>query len=103
MSSLCIFIEHAFGQIKGRFTYLREISATDLTQTYCLIEALFILHNFLELLHDDPKEIDDFNGAPDESNEDLDVEEACRDNQVLGLDELYNAGVLRRKALVNLL
>ena len=40
LSSLRISVEHAFGRLKGRFPYLREITGTDLTETYRFVEAL---------------------------------------------------------------
>lgn len=100
LSSLRISVEHAFGRLKGRFPYLREIRGADLTETYCVIEALFVLHNILEGLHDDPMEIDDFVDELEEYEENVEARQA---DQNLGLEDLFRAGDLHRKALVNLM
>jgi hypothetical protein len=41
-----ITVEHAFGMLKGRFLSLRDLPLEqDIHDTYCTVEALFVLHN----------------------------------------------------------
>lgn len=48
LSSVQIFVEHAFGRLKGRFPYLRFMPGRNMTEMYRIIEALMIVHNILE-------------------------------------------------------
>lgn len=102
LSSLRIYIEHAFGRLKGRFPHLRFLSGVDLEEIYRSIKALMIIHNILEGWGDNPTQISGFNGK-----EPIDVhivrgEAPERMDQNLGEDDLYRTGLLRRKQLVAL-
>ena len=73
----------------------------DLTEMYCIIKALMIVHNILEEQGDDPTTIAEFNGQEDE-----DIHGAhgtAPDDNVLesGGDELYRQGLLCRKILLD--
>lgn len=101
MSSLRVAIENAFGRLKGRFPCLRNFAVRDLTQAYRVVESLFVVHNIIEDIGDNPNRINNFNMAEDE-----DVQEAIREarNQHERLDDdvLYRTGVERRKQLLQL-
>ncbi|KAG2067777.1 hypothetical protein BDR04DRAFT_951972, partial [Suillus decipiens] len=60
LSSLRIFIEHAFGRLKGCFLILCGMPGRDLEVIYKTLEALMVIHNILEGLQDDPLTIFDF-------------------------------------------
>lgn len=99
MSSLRIFVEHAFGRMKGRFPWLRYITYHDIDEIYKTVEALLILHNFLEARNDDPTTIRGFHGAEDEDVDEV-VGEAPAHMDLDG-DDLFRAGLLRRKLLMD--
>jgi hypothetical protein len=102
LSSLRIFVEHAFGRLKGRFPLLRCMTGFNIRDMFHIIEASMILHNLLEELGDDPTTIKGFNGREDD-----DVVEVRGEGpaQMLGgslnEDDLYRVGMLRRKNLVD--
>ena len=97
LSSVRIFVEPAFGHLKGRFPYLHMMPGWDLTEMYHIIEALMIVHNILEEQGDDPTTIAGFNGQEDE-----DICGAPDDNvPESGGDELYRQGLLCRKILLD--
>ena len=109
LSSLRIFVEHAFGRLKGRFPILRAMTGRDIDEVYRILEALMIVHNILERLRDDPSDIEDYDG---EEDEDVDVVRGVAPARALGYDEgighlnddqLYATGLLRRKWLLNLM
>lgn len=102
LSSLRIFIEHAFGRLKGRFPHLRFLSGYDLNEIYRSIEALMVIHNILEGWGDDPMLIAGFNGKEVNNVELVQGEAPERMDQNLGDDDLYRTGLLRRKQLVAL-
>ncbi|KAH7921580.1 hypothetical protein BV22DRAFT_980447, partial [Leucogyrophana mollusca] len=60
LSSLRIFVEHAFGRLKGRFPLLRCMTGVDLIDMFRTIEASMVLHNILEQFGDDPTTIRGF-------------------------------------------
>lgn len=101
LSKLRIFVEHAFGRLKGRFPLLRDLPGRDVGVMCRLIEALMITHNILEELGDDPRTISGFNGK-----EDRNIGAAFNDGDVhledLDGDELHATGVYRRKLLLEL-
>ncbi|KIK80957.1 hypothetical protein PAXRUDRAFT_71613, partial [Paxillus rubicundulus Ve08.2h10] len=66
LSSLCIFVEHAFRRLKGWFPLLFWFVGYDLTDMFRMIRAAMILHNILEEFGDDPSTIRGFNGREDE-------------------------------------
>lgn len=100
LSSLRIFVEHAFGRLKGRFPYLRFIPGKDLNEIYNMIEALLIIHNILEARNDDPNTIEGFNGA---EADDVDEIRGDAPPDLIDPDEdaLYAQGLYRRKLLVD--
>ncbi|KAI0056073.1 hypothetical protein BV25DRAFT_1921309 [Artomyces pyxidatus] len=102
LSSLRIFVEHAFGRLKGRFPGLRPMTGRHLTEMYRTIEALMIIHNILESINDDPATIRGFNGAEDPDVDFVRGEAPDRLDADMDEDELYRAGLLRRKELVDL-
>ena len=105
LSSLRIFVEHAFGRLKGRFPILRAIPGRNLSSMYRLIEALLVVHNILETYGDDPTTIAGFNGREDDAVLDIHHQRQHRDDQVgeVNGDNLYRMGLLRQKLLVNLM
>ena len=101
LSSLRIAVEHAFGRLKGCFPYLREVPGYDMLQDYRTIEALFILHNILEELNDDPSDIEDYNGIDEHMGfEEQLGGEISRD---LSAQDLYRTGLLHCKQLLDLI
>lgn len=75
-------------------------------EIYRIIEALLIIHNFLECIGDDPTTIAGFNGEEDD-DVDAVLEEvfgAHNDNRVeFNDDDLHRMGMLRRKVLLDLM
>lgn len=67
LSSQRITVEHAFGQLKGRFQSLRFLGAhRDIKEMYEAIETLIILHNMCIFHQDRPEDIMDIIiGSPD--------------------------------------
>ncbi|THU98346.1 hypothetical protein K435DRAFT_599927, partial [Dendrothele bispora CBS 962.96] len=60
LSQIRIRVEHAFGQLKGRFPSLRCMGAhLDTKEVYEVIEALIILHNMCLYYRDEPEQIKD--------------------------------------------
>ncbi|EIN11338.1 hypothetical protein PUNSTDRAFT_42631 [Punctularia strigosozonata HHB-11173 SS5] len=57
LSAICIKIEHTFGLLKGQFQYLRLIPGHNLQRVNRTIEALFVSHNILTSIGDDPMKI----------------------------------------------
>lgn len=76
----------------------------DVKEVYRMIEALLVLHNFLELRRDNPEHIPHFNGQEDEDVQDVlrDVYDGF-DMDMVSDDDLYRMGLLRRKELLNLM
>lgn len=111
LSHIRISIEHAFGMLKGRFPALRCMPGYDLNAVCSAIETLMVIHNILIELHDDPEDIDGYNGVDDLVGEGVgqgydvgQVPEHDRvriNNNMLDLD-LYRTGLHRRKQLVDL-
>jgi hypothetical protein len=66
-----------------------------------MIEALMILHNITEELHDDPYTISGFNGKEDDDVAEM-FEELHPRRWTLDADELYQTGLARRKRLLEL-
>lgn len=61
ISSVRISVEHAFGQLKGRFLSLRVMGPHDnIQEIYRVMEALIILHNFCIEHNDRPEDIFDY-------------------------------------------
>jgi hypothetical protein len=52
-----IAVEHMFGELKGRFPYLKWVPGWNLKRVYSIVEALFILHNILRWLGDRVRDI----------------------------------------------
>jgi hypothetical protein len=102
LSQLRIFVEHAFGRLKGRFPHLRWMPGRHLTEMYQIIEALMIFHNILEELGDDPTTIRGFNGLEDDDAEMVRGDAPDRIDADLDADDLYRSGLLRRKQLLDL-
>lgn len=101
LSSLRIFVEHAFGRLKGRFPLLRFMPGRNLRHIFRTVEALMILHNILEARGDDPTTIRGFNGLED-TQIDLVRGEAPAQMDLDG-DTMYQQGLYRRKLLVDLM
>ena len=105
LSSLRIFVEHAFGRLKGRFPILRCMSACNVDEAYQIVEALMVTHNILERLNNDPSDIEDFN---DEEDDDIDMVRGQAAAELLvdeGVNEdtLYATGLYRRKWLLDMM
>lgn len=108
LSKLRISIEHAFGMLKGRFPSLRNMPGQNLDRIFKTIEALMVVHNILVEMHDDPAEIDGYNGDEDlglfgPARGGLDEQATRRTREVDNLREtdLHRLGVYRRKLLLN--
>ena len=102
LSQLQIFVEHAFGRLKGRFPHLRRMNRRHLNEMYRSIEATMIIHNMLEEFGDDPTTIRGFNGLEDDGVEVIRGEAPNRIDADLDVDDLYRSGLLRRKQLLDL-
>jgi hypothetical protein len=102
LSSVQIFVEHAFGWLKGHFPYLHMMPGQDLTEVYHIIEALMIVHNILEKQGDDPTTIAGFNGQEDDNIAGGHAAAPDDNVQESGGDELYRQGLLRRKILITI-
>ncbi|KAI5122885.1 hypothetical protein M0805_003336 [Coniferiporia weirii] len=94
-------IEHAVGMLKGRFPALRSMpSSGNINNVYCAIEALMVVHNILIDFHDDPTEIDDYNGSNDE--------DVVRPHRGFAQEDsiidpnLFQAGLTRRDSLLEI-
>ena len=102
LSSLRIYVEHAFGWLKGRFPLLRCLIGFDMHDMFSVIEAAMILHNILEEYGDDPTTIRGFNGWDNEDVRDIRGEGPARMWHLsLDADDLYRVGILWRKNLVD--
>lgn len=73
---------------------------------YRTIQACMILHNILTELHDDPTDIEGFDGA-DDAVDDVEIVEGDRVQEQVartldGMDDatLYQTGLIRRKELL---
>lgn len=103
LSSMRIFVEHAFGRLKDRFQWLKKIPNRDIDEIYKTVESLLILHNFLESRHDDPTTIEGFHGQRAEDVPGMYEEEEAPPAYVdIDSDQLFRAGLLRRKLLLQL-
>jgi hypothetical protein len=105
LSSVRIFVEHAFGRLKGRFPIMRNMPGRNILQMQKQIEALMILHNILEERGDDPTTIAGFNGLEDKHvgavvggpQHQIPIEDHGEN------DVLFQQGLYRRKLLVDLM
>ena len=72
---------------------------------YRTIEALLVLHNFLEARQDDPESIPHYNPHDEPDHEEVlqEVFGPGNDRIDYGDDELHAMGVYRRKALMRLM
>ncbi len=95
-------MEHAFGRLKGCFPWTRNITGYKLPDIFKTVEALIVLHNFLERRDDDPTAISEFNGADEPDVEDVLADVAGAVHMDLEGDDLHRAGLFRRKELVDL-
>lgn len=95
-----IFVEHGFGRLKGRFQWLKSIPDHDIEQIYDTVEALFVLHNFLETRNDDPTAVEGFHGLIADVEAEIPPPRAAHFN--LDVDNLFRAGLQRRKLLLEL-
>lgn len=102
LSSRRIFVEHAFGRLKGRFPWTRGITGYKLPEIFKTVEALIVLHNFLERRHDDPTDIAGFNGADEPDIEDVLAGAAGAVHMDLEGEDLHRTGLFRRKELLDL-
>jgi hypothetical protein len=104
LSSLRVAVEHAFGRLKGRFPCLRNMQGRTVHSMYRTVEALMILHNILEERGDDPRTIQGYNGEEDEDHlGEVRGEAGERFDQGMDGDELYAGGIVRRKAIMELI
>ena len=96
LPQLCIFVEHGFGRLKGRFPYLHGIPSNNLSEVYRTIEVLLVIHNILQSIRDDPTTIEGYNGKEDDFIPDM-IGDAPEDMRA---DDLYRQGLFWRKELV---
>lgn len=79
LSSIRIYVEHAFGMLKGRFPALKDLPPEqDIQDTYRLMEALLALHNICIDFEDLPERIPfydpaDHDNGTAEDDEGLDI------------------------------
>ncbi|TFK78544.1 hypothetical protein K466DRAFT_507143 [Polyporus arcularius HHB13444] len=103
LSRLRVRIEHVFGRLKGRFPYLRYIYGFKTKHVYYIIEALLVVHNFLELRRDVAERIPHYNGREDDDVQEV-LEDAFgrnRDRVQVSSSQLRRMGIARRKELLN--
>ncbi|KZT60620.1 hypothetical protein CALCODRAFT_429004 [Calocera cornea HHB12733] len=80
-----IIIEHAFGDLKGRFRSLCDLGTMDnMEELYKVIEAMLVLHNICIILGDRPEEIEDFEQVMDAGHDEESELQSARWEQ--GLD-----------------
>ncbi|RDX50634.1 hypothetical protein OH76DRAFT_1348451, partial [Lentinus brumalis] len=105
LSSLRIFVEHAFGRLKGRFPVLRCMPGKDIDMIYRSVESLMIIHNIVERFNDDPTDIEAYDGEEDDDVDEVRGEAAAqlRADADMDNDELYASGVYRRKWILDLM
>ncbi|KAG8690006.1 hypothetical protein FRC09_012173 [Ceratobasidium sp. 395] len=96
LSTHRVVVEHAFGQLKGRFPSLRLMPGWDLNRMYKAIEAMLIVHNICIDLRDRAEDIEaayiidrDVGQVPDD----------VAQNQTK--DKIRAMGLARRKRLVD--
>ena len=94
--------------LKGRFPSLRDMPGVDLDRIFKTAEALMVIHNILVEMHDDPAEIDGYNGhedlmlfGPARQGVDAEAVRRVRDIDNMGDSELHRTGIYRRKLLLN--
>lgn len=98
LSSLRIFVEHAFGRLKGHFPLLRGMTGFDLLDIFWMVEAAMILHNVLEEFGDDPTTIKGFNGIEDKNVNEVRGKGPVQMAEVnANKDDLYHLGLLWKK------
>lgn len=102
LSSLCIFVKHAFGRLKGRFPLLHGMTGFDLLDIFWMVEVAMILHNVLEEFSNDPTTIKGFNGIEDKNVNEVWGEGPVQMAEVnANKDDLYCLGLLWWKNLVD--
>ena len=75
ISNKRIFVEHAFGMLKGRFPALKELGTPDdIEDAYRTVESLMTLHNLCIDLGDHPEDICDFDPHDDTSDDVAEVD-----------------------------
>ena len=66
LSYVHIWVEHAFGMLKGHFPGLKELEGTqDMNALYNAVEALMVVHNLCISLNDHPEDIWDYDPSDD--------------------------------------
>ena len=66
LSSIRIYIEHAFGLLKSRFQSLRQLGRhKDIQQSYHVIQALMVTHNLCIDFGDHPMDTSGTNSTPE--------------------------------------
>jgi len=66
LSYVHIWVEHAFGMLKGHFPGLKELGGTqDMNALYNAVEALMVVHNLCISLNDHPEDIWDYDPSDD--------------------------------------
>jgi hypothetical protein len=93
-------VEHAIGRLKGRFRILRSIPGYKMPEIFKMVESLFVLHNILEELGDDPATIEGFNGEEDDTVREAMANLRARAGERNDSDTLLSGGLLRRKILL---
>lgn len=72
LSSIRIYIEHAFGLLKSRFQSLRALGwHENIDQAYHVIQALMITHNLCIDFEDHPMDVQGVNNVSEEGLEDV--------------------------------
>ena len=95
-------MEHAFGQLKGRFPALKLLSGRGMEHIYFGVEALMILHNIF-IIFDDPEDIsgyDPIDSTPaleDELRfpfaEEVLVDDVARDRRAAQHEDMWHRAV----------
>lgn len=104
LSNKRIYVEHAFGMLKGRFPALKAFPTPDDAQNiYRVIEALMVLHNICIDLHDEPGQIDGYDagdigeGMWEEVDEELEADVPDGETNAI----LREAGLMFRQDMLN--
>ena len=87
--------------LKGCFLILCELPGASPNVMFQTIEALMVIHNIVTEFADDPTTIRGFNGEEAADVRNLTGTADERFDLAMGGDDLYRAGLLRRKILMD--
>ena len=97
LSHVRIWVEHAFGMLKGRFPGLKELGGTqDMNGLYNAVEALMVVHNLCIGLNDHPEDIWDYD--PTDNTMELGERDGEQEDGDSGIQK-YGQPILQRVQL----